>query len=205
MTIPIYIKNDIKKLYAAASKEIGTSPHIRLERFCKIVKNYYPWFNSKEMLEIISIITKEEKEYHRKVWIKQTTNLYTLDIVKLFGIIDVDNNATIDINEFKKIVKLVNNINEEELESLFKEADSDNNNVLDIFEFINFLSKHDNLRNDFLKVLTKTKEKNKLETHDRLSIIFNNVPNSPIRINWRPSLADLKSPTEIIYDSNSYY
>ena len=49
------------------------------------------------MFEIISIITEKENEYHRKVWIKQTTNLYAFDIIKLFGIIDVDNNATIDI------------------------------------------------------------------------------------------------------------
>ena len=76
MTIPNYMKQDIKKLYNAASDEIGNTPQIRLEKICKIIKIYYPWINSKEMLEIISIITKEEKEYHRKIWIKQTTNLY---------------------------------------------------------------------------------------------------------------------------------
>ena len=205
MTIPNYIKHDIKKLYEAASDEIGHIPQIRLEKFCRIIKIYYPWLNSKEMLEIISIITEKEKEYHRKIWIKQTTNLYASDIIKLFGIIDVDNNATIDILEFKKILKSVSNINEETLEVLFKEADSDNNDVLDIFEFINFMSKHDNLRNDFLKILTNTKEKKKLETHDRLSIIFNNIPKSPLRNNWRPSLADLKSPTQIILGSNFDY
>ena len=111
------------------------------------------------MLEIISIITKKEKEYHRKVWVKQTTNLYTLDIIKLFGIIDIDNNATIDIIEFKNVLKLVGNTDEKNLESLFKNADTDNNNTLDIFEFINFLSKHENLRTDFLKILNKSKEK----------------------------------------------
>ena len=189
MTIANYMKHDIEKLYIAAIDEIGNTPLIRLKKFCKIIKCYYPWINNKEMLEIISIITKKEKEYHRKVWVKQTTNLYALDIIKLFGIIDIDNNATIDIIEFKNVLKLVGNTDEKNLESLFKNADTDNNNTLDIFEFINFLSKHENLRTDFLKILNKTKEKKKLETCDRLSIIFNNIPRSPIRNNWRPSLS----------------
>ena len=31
----------------------------------------------------------------------------------------------------------------------------------------------------------------------KLSVIFKNLPNSPIRVNWRPSLADINSPNTI--------
>ena len=95
----------------------------------------------------------------------------------------------------------MSNINEETFRSHYlKNADSDNNDVLDIFEFINFLSKHDNLRNDFLKILTKTKEKKKLETHVIVFLLFSTIYQYlHIRNNWRPSLADLKSPTQIIH------
>ena len=196
MTIPEYLKVDIKNLYQAMLKEMATDKDKRLKKFTNIIKIYYPWLTNKERSEVLALIIPDENEYHREKWKKDTIHFYSEDIITLFGIFDEDNNSNININEFKKVFKSITNCNEEKLEILFKEADRDKNGTLDIIEFVNFLSKHNEFKQHLTKIIEQTKESKKQDNNKRLSIIFNDFPNSPNRVNWRPSLTNLKSPTD---------
>lgn len=197
MTIAEYLKIDIKKLYLATINENGINKEHRLKKFTTEIKVYYPWLTNKDLLEIIILVSHDENEYHRQKWKKKTISLYTKDIVKLFGILDKDNNSGIDIFEFKNAFKSINDISNEKLDALFDEADEDRNGTLDIIEFINFLSKYDEFKQHLTTLIMHTKEKQKIDNNSRLSIIFKDFPNSPDRINWRPSLTNLKSSMEI--------
>ena len=64
-------------------------------------------------------------------------------------------------------------------------------------EFINFVSQHDEFRTHLVKILDNTNKINKDNYNKKLSIIFKDFPNSPLRVNWRPSLNNLNSQTII--------
>ena len=130
-------------------------------------------------------------------WKNNITKTYKYDILTLFGTIDNDSNNNIDIYEFISTFSSITNYNEVMLNKLFKEADTNENGSLDILEFIELLAKYPMLRDKLESVLQSQREINKEKTITRLSILFKNIPNSPNRINRRPSLFNLHSPTTI--------
>ena len=202
MNLPKYIQNDIQKLYKASKNETYGDINQRKKGFFTLFKIYYPWATRKELNKMHDLIIPDEIEYDCNIWAKNTSNQYKKDIIKLFGVIDKDSSGGIDINEFKLAVQQVSKLEDKIIEDMFKKADKDNNKILDIKEFIQFISKNSLLRKNFSKILEKTYNRNKEKDKNRLSILFKNLPESPIRINWRPSLANLKSPTKI---RNSFY
>lgn len=197
MNIPEHMKKHIKKLYYASSDEFTGDRKQRFQKFKEIFKIYYPWANKNDLRQMTNIILPYETTYEQNIWIKNTHINYKKNIINLFGIIDKDNNTYIDLEEFKNAFKSLDNINNEKLEILFHQADTDNNQKLDIIEFINFISKHNDLRTHLVNILDITNKKIKDNYNKKLSIIFKDFPNSPLRVNWRPSLHNLNTPMVI--------
>lgn len=118
---------------------------------------------------------------------------YKNDIIKLFGRLDSDNSDSIDFIEFKKVFSQIEL--EKDVETIFKDADINRDNEITIDEFIIFVAKN----NDILKKLDnvlQNKFKLKLR-NDKRTILFNNFPGSPLKINWRPSLSNLNNLNDI--------
>lgn len=203
ITIPIHIQNHIKRLYIIYSQELSNIKDFtnlkerRLKRFTTILKIYYPWACKQELTCMTDLIGEDDTKLEEIVWVGNITRQYKQDIIELFGVFDKNNSCSIDIDEFKDIFTSCSDIDDEQREQLFIDADTDKNGSLNIIEFIKFVSKHDELRQHFDIIIKKALNKRKKTYRDRLSILFNNLPNSPQRINWRPSLVDLKSPTKI--------
>ncbi len=118
---------------------------------------------------------------------------YKNDIIKLFGRLDSDNSDSIDFTEFKNIFSQIEL--EKDIETIFKDADINRDNRLTIDEFIIFIAKN----NDIFKKLDNVLEmKFKLKLrNDKRTILFNNFPGSPLKINWRPSLSNLNNLNDI--------
>lgn len=197
MSIPKHINNHIVKLYDASKHELGWDTNERIKKFRTILHLYYPWAKKPELNNMLILINDKETQYQNEYWKDNITRTYKYDIVTLFGIVDHNSNKKIDIHEFISTFISVTNYDKEALKRLFKEADADKNGSLDILEFIDLISKYPILRNNLDNAITAQQKIQKRMTKERLSILFKDVPNSPSRINWRPSLSQLQSPTTI--------
>jgi hypothetical protein len=197
MSMPQYVNNHIIKLYEGSKFELGIDTNSRIKKFKKIIHLYYPWATYSEIKNMIILIYNNENEYQQKYWKDTITKTYKYDIVTLFGTIDNDSNKQIDINEFISTFSSITDYTDIMLRKLFDNADADKNGSLDILEFIELLAKYPLLRDKLELVLQSQQEINKQKTIKRLSVLFKNLPNSPNRINWRPSLFNLHSPTTI--------
>lgn len=197
MSIPGHISTHITKLFEASKYELGNKPSERIKKFKTILQIYYPWAKKHEISDMIKIIYNKETQYQNSYWKDNITKTHKYDIVTLFGILDSDANNKIDIDEFISIFITVTNYNRHALKELFDAADADNNGSLDILEFIDLISKYPILRENLENAITSQKIIIKKRTHKRLSVLFKNMPDSPIRINWRPSLSNLHSPNTI--------
>ena len=203
MVIPEHMRQHIKKLYIIFSRELSNIKEFinkkveRIKQFTKILQIYYPWADKKELKSMIDIINIDDIKIEKTVWANNIESQYKQDIIELFGIFDKDNSCSIDINEFKDIFTACSQVDDKQISVLFNEADINNDGSLDIIEFIDFVSKHDELRTHFDTIINTALKKRKKSNNERLSVIFKNLPDSPQRINWRPSLSDLKSPTKI--------
>jgi len=72
---------------------------------------------------------------------------------------------------------------------MFKEADLNGDSKISIDEFIIFLAKNDELTEKLKSILDCKFELKK--RNDKRTLLFNNFPGSPLKINWRPSLSNL--------------
>jgi Ca2+-binding EF-hand superfamily protein len=197
MSIPIHIGTHITKLYEASKNELGTDTSKRISRFKNILHTYYPWAKKGEVNAMITHICSHETQYQNSCWKDTITKSHKYDIVTLFGLVDNDSNNMIDISEFINLFVSITSYNEQLLKKLFDEADADNNRSLDIMEFIDLIAKYPILRENLENAISSQKIIKKKRTHNRLSVLFKNFPDSPVRVNWRPSLTDLHSPSTI--------
>ena len=201
--VPEYRVKEILKLYEVfCDIYTNSSNYIDLEErkkhFKKIVKLKYSWFSNDEYNYIYNLI--KENEYSifidsKKIQIEKE---YKSHLIKLFSTFDKDNNHSIDINEFKFIMKKYKIFEEkEEIENIFKKADLNNDGTLSIEEFLYFLAKNEFITeklNDIIDCKFENKRQN-----DKRTILFTDFPGSPLenRKNftdtiWRPSLSNLK-------------
>jgi len=83
------------------------------------------------------------------------------------------------------------------IQEMFNEADLNGDVLLCIDEFIEFLA----LKNDLLEKLDTIIDCKQEYNHsiDRRTLLFKDFPGSPLKLvsNWRPSLANLRSPNSI--------
>jgi Ca2+-binding EF-hand superfamily protein len=197
MSIPKHINNHIIKLYEASKHELGNNTNTRINKFKNILHIYYPWAKKHEVNDMILLINNNETQYQNSHWKDNITKTHKYDIITLFGILDSDFNKNIDITEFISVFISITSYNEYTLKNLFKQADADKNGSLDILEFIDLISKYPILRDNLENAITSQKIIKKKRIHKRLSILFKDIPDSPTRLKWRPSLSNLHSPNTI--------
>ena len=196
--IPIHIKTHIYELYDVYYTENNSNKNIKVKNgFRSILHLYYPWATKHELNKMYDLIIPIKQKNDRKIWSTDIYNTYNKEITTLFGKIDSNNNGEIDLNEFKIAVKMSIVLDNKIILQMFKDADTNNNGTIDITEFITFISNNPILRKNFVKILLTTAQKNKNIHQKKLAVIFKNVPNSPNRINWKPSLTDLNSPNTV--------
>ena len=202
-SVPEYRTKEILKLYEVfCNIYTNSSNYIDLEErkkhFKKIVKLKYFWFSNDEYNYIYDLIKENEYSIYidsKKIQIEKE---YKSHLIKLFSKFDNDNNHSIDINEFKFIMKKYNIFEQnEEIENIFEKADLNNDGTLSIEEFLYFLAKNEFITeklNDIIDYKLENKRQN-----DKRTILFTDFPGSPLenRKNftdtiWRPSLSNLK-------------
>lgn len=195
--IPDYRLKEIMKLYPIFNEKFSNEYNLeyRKTEFKKIIKLKYKWFTNSEYNYIYNLI--KENEYNhilnfKKIKIQEK---YKSDLIKLFIKFDDNDNNSIDIDEFKAILSKINCFTEEKIYELFKEADLNGDSQISIDEFIIFLAKNDELTEKLKSILDCKFELKK--RNDKRTLLFNNFPGSPLKVNWRPSLSNL-NPMEFI-------
>jgi len=98
---------------------------------------------------------------------------------------------SIDIDEFKAILSKINCFTEEKIYEMFKEADLNGDSQISIDEFIIFLAKNDELTEKLKSILDCKFELKK--RNDKRTLLFNNFPGSPLKVNWAPISKQFKS------------
>lgn len=114
---------------------------------------------------------------------------YKRDLIKLFIKFDDNDNNSIDIHEFKAILSKIKCFSDEKIYEMFKEADLNGDSQISIDEFILFLANNDELTEKLKSILDCKFELKK--RNDKQTLLFNNFPGSPLKINWCPSLSNL--------------
>lgn len=209
-SIPKYRMIEIKKIYdifcdEETSKDIIT----RKLNFKNIIKLRYNWVDNIEYNNIYKLIKEDELKIIFDFKKKIISDKYKNKLIKLFCIIDEDNNNVIDINEFKILMNKFDIYNIDIINEMFINADTNNDNILSIDEFIEFLTNNKKLL-EKLDIIIKSKidYNNK---NDKRNLLFKDFPGSPNDNNtndcnnkddksskkWRPSLANLRSPKSI--------
>ena len=193
--IPKYRIDKIMKIYDVFYNENKKNVDLkdRKRKLKMIIKSYYNWLTDDEYNYIYSLIKMKEIDViieDKKLVIERK---YKDDIIKLFGRLDSDGSDSIDFIEFKNVFSQIEL--EKDVETIFKDADINGDNEITIDEFIIFIAKNNNILKKLENVLEK-KFKLKLR-NDKRTILFNNFPGSPLKINWRPSLSNLNNLNDI--------
>lgn len=195
--IPEYRMKEIMKLYPIFNEKFSNEYNLeyRKAEFKKIIKLKYKWFTNSEYNYIYNLI--KENEYNHILNFKkiEIEEKYKSDLIKLFIKFDDNDNNSIDIDEFKAILSKINCFTEEKIYEMFKEADLNGDSEISIDEFIIFLAKNDELTEKLKSILDCKFELKK--RNDKRTLLFNNFPGSPLKVNWRPSLSNL-NPMEFI-------
>lgn len=195
--IPEYRIKEIMKLYPIFNDKFSNEYNLeyRKAQFKKIIKLKYKWFTNSEYNYIYNLI--KENEYNHILNFKkiEIEEKYKSDLIKLFIKFDDNDNNSIDIDEFKAILFKINCFTEEKIYEMFKEADLNGDSQISIDEFIIFLAKNDELTEKLKSILDCKFELKK--RNDKRTLLFNNFPGSPLKVNWRPSLSTL-NPMEFI-------
>jgi Ca2+-binding EF-hand superfamily protein len=195
--IPQYRIKQIMKLYSIFNDKFSNEYNLeyRKTEFKKIIKLKYKWFTNSEYNYIYNLI--KENEYNHILNFKkiEIEEKYKNDLIKLFIKFDDNDNNSIDIDEFKAILSKINCFTEEKIYEIFKEADLNGDSQISIDEFIIFLAKNDELTEKLKSILDCKFELKK--RNDKRTLLFNNFPGSPLKVNWRPSLSNL-NPMEFI-------
>lgn len=193
--IPKYRIDKIMRIYDIFYDENKKNVDLkdRKKKLKMIIKSYYNWLTDDEYNYIYSLIKMKEIDVvieDKKLVIERK---YKNDIIKLFGRLDSDGSDSIDFIEFKNVFSLIEL--EKDVETIFKDADINGDNEITIDEFIIFIAKNNDIFKKLENVLEK-KFKLKLR-NDKRTILFNNFPGSPLKINWRPSLSNLNNLNDI--------
>ena len=195
--IPDYRIKEIMKLYPIFNEKFSNEYNLeyRKTEFKKIIKLKYKWFTNSEYNYIYNLI--KENEYNHILNFKkiEIEEKYKSDLIKLFIKFDDNDNNSIDIDEFKAILSKINCFTDEKIYEMFKEADLNGDSQISIDEFIIFLAKNDELTEKLKSILDCKFELKK--RNDKRTLLFNNFPGSPLKVNWRPSLSSL-NPMEFI-------
>lgn len=195
--IPEYRIKEIMKLYPIFNEKFSNEYNLeyRKAEFKKIIKLKYKWFTNSEYNYMYNLI--KENEYNHILNFKkiEIEEKYKSDLIKLFIKFDDNDNNSIDIDEFKAILSKINCFTEEKIYEMFKEADLNGDSQISIDEFIIFLAKNDELTEKLKSILDCKFELKK--RNDKRTLLFNNFPGSPLKVNWRPSLSNL-NPMEFI-------
>lgn len=195
--IPEYRIKEIMKLYPIFNDKFSNEYNLeyRKTEFKKIIKLKYKWFTNSEYNYIYNLI--KENEYNHILNFKkiEIEEKYKSDLIKLFIKFDDNDNNSIDIDEFKAILSKINCFTQEKICEMFKEADLNGDSKISIDEFIIFLAKNDELTEKLKSILDCKFELKK--RNDKRTLLFNNFPGSPLKVNWRPSLSSL-NPMEFI-------
>ncbi len=195
--IPDYRIKEIMKLYPIFNDKFSNEYNLeyRKTEFKKIIKLKYKWFTNSEYNYIYNLI--KENEYNHILNFKkiEIEEKYKSDLIKLFIKFDDNDNNSIDIDEFKAILSKINCFTQEKICEMFKEADLNGDSKISIDEFIIFLAKNDELTEKLKSILDCKFELKK--RNDKRTLLFNNFPGSPLKVNWRPSLSTL-NPMEFI-------
>ena len=189
--IPKYRLDEIMKVYDVFYDKNTNNDNLNDRKiiFKKILKSYYKWLKDDEYNYIYNLIKEKEIDVFIKSKKIMIERKYKNDIIKLFGKLDIDNSNSIDLHEFKEIFSQIGE--NKEIEKIFKDADINKDNEITIDEFILFMAKNENVFNKIDMVLEK-KFKIKL-IRDKRTLLFNNFPGSPLKVNWRPSLSNLNN------------
>jgi hypothetical protein len=198
MNIPFYRTREIKKLYEVfCDEEKSTILDYRKNQFYKVLKAKFRWINNEEYQEMYKLIKENELTIIFDAKKRDISQKYKKKIIKLFCNIDNDNNNLLDLDEFKMLMLKFHISDYNNIREMFKEADLNGDGVLSIDEFIEFLA----LNNDLLEKMDTIIEcKHDYNyTIDRRTLLFKDFPGSPLKIikNWRPCLANLRSPNSI--------
>ena len=193
--IPKYRIDEMMKIYDVFYDENKNNVDLkdRKLKLKMIMKSYYSWLRDDEYNYIYNLIKMREIDViieDKKLVIERK---YKNDIIKLFGRLDSDGSDSIDFIEFKKVFSLIEL--EKDVETIFKDADINGDNEITIDEFIIFIAKNNDILKNLDNVL-QNKFKLKLR-NDKRTILFNNFPGSPLKINWRPSLSNLNNLNDI--------
>ena len=195
--IPEYRIKEIMKLYPIFNEKFSNEYNLeyRKTEFKKIIKLKYKWFTNSEYNYIYNLI--KENEYNHILNFKkiEIEEKYKSDLIKLFIKFDDNDNNSIDIDEFRAILSKINCFTDEKIYEMFKEADLNGDSQISIDEFIIFLAKNDELTEKLKSILDCKFELKK--RNDKRTLLFNNFPGSPLKVNWRPSLSSL-NPMEFI-------
>lgn len=199
INIPFYRTREIKKLYEVfcIKQKKNNDINIRKKEFYKVLKAKFRWINNEEYQEMYKLIKENELTIIFDAKKREISQKYKKNLIKLFCTIDNDNNNLLDLDEFKMFMLKFNIYDYNNIQKIFNEADLNGDGVLSIDEFIEFLA----LNNDLLERLDTIIECKQEYNHsiDKRTLLFKDFPGSPLKLikNWRPSLANLRSPNSI--------
>ena len=199
INIPFYRTREIKKLYEVFcdKQKKNNDINIRKKEFYKVLKAKFRWINNEEYQEMYKIVKENELAIIFDAKKRDISQKYKKNLIKLFCTIDNNNNNLLDLDEFKMFMLKFNIYDYNNIQKIFNEADLNGDGVLSIDEFIEFLA----LNNDLLEKIDTILEcrQEHIRSIDRRTLLFRDFPGSPLKFmkNWRPSLANLRSPNSI--------
>ncbi len=198
MDIPFYRTREIKKLYQVfCDEEKSTILDYRKKEFYKVLKAKFRWINNEEYQEMYKIVKENELAIIFDAKKRDIIQKYKKKIIKLFCNIDDDNNNVLNMDEFKMLMIKFNISDYNNIQEMFKEADLNGDGLLSIDEFFEFLTLNNDLLEKIDTIIECKQEYN--YTIDKRTLLFKDFPGSPLKFikNWRPCLANLRSPNSI--------
>ena len=198
MDIPFYRTKEIKKLYEVfCDEEKSTILDYRKKEFYKVLKAKFRWINNEEYQEMYKIVKENELAIIFDAKKRDIIQKYKKKIIKLFCNIDDDNNNVLNMDEFKMLMIKFNISDYNNIQEMFNEADLNGDGLLSIDEFFEFLTLNNDLLEKIDTIIECKQEYN--YSIDKRTLLFKDFPGSPLKFikNWRPCLANLRSPNSI--------
>ena len=199
INIPFYRTREIKKLYEVfcIKQKKNNDINIRKKEFYKVLKAKFRWINNEEYQEMYKLIKENELTIIFDAKKRDISQKYKKNLIKLFCTIDNDNNNLLDLDEFKMFMLKFNIYDYNNIQKIFNEADLNGDGLLSIDEFIEFLALNNDLLEKMDTIIECKHDYNR--SIDKRTLLFKDFPGSPLKLikNWRPSLANLRSPNSI--------
>lgn len=152
----------------------------------------YPWVTNEEYKNIYTTyILKHENDIHLNFKKQDILEKYSDNIKDCF----LKYTDKLNIDDFNYILVKLKLFNEKQIENLFVKFDINNDNYLSFDEFITFLAENENVTKCLIDIF-KFKY-NDIKEKDKRFLLFKDFPGSPLKLKWRPSLSNLRSPNSI--------